>query len=1398
MYTILSETDDSTAVSFSEYGKFLPGSGMQLVTVGAKHLRIHRLNPYALVPDGNQWAQTTRLECIINVRLAAPVKSLAVARIPQNPLCDSLLLCFDDAKLSVVCVDHSELNLKTISLHCFEDDMLRDGYVKDLASPIIKVDPGQRCAAMLVFGRYLAVLPFDDSSHLHTYTVPLTAFDSKLVNILDMAFLDGYYEPTLIFLYEPSQTTAGRASVRYDTVCILGVSLNVKEQVHASVWQLSSLPMDSNQVLPIPLPIGGALVFGNDEIIYLNQSVPPCGDFVNSCLNGFTKFPLKDAKEMALALDGSAACVLASNKVSTFYVKVFGSSFQVALCTRDGDLYVLSFIVDSTNSVKSLDLKKCFEVCIPYTLTPCSPGYLFVGSRLGDSMFLQYVSEQVIVEEPASKTPKLDSEIDLEDEDIELYGKALPSVSKNETEEVLKFHVLDKLLNVAPCKRMTAGCPHGLSEAFQQRHNVDPIFDMVCACGHGKDGSINIFQRTVRPDIITSSSIDGILQCWAIGKREDDTHMYVLASEEAGTLALETENDLVELETPLFVTGETTIAAGELAEGGISVQVTTSSIVAVAEGQQIQHIPLQYTFPVLSASIVDPFIAICTQNGRVFLFELTNRPHVHIKEVDVPTELYHSSSPVTALTLYRDMSGILHFCSSSSSTVMNSAGVRFEKQQDFDDFDDLLLYGDSQKKQKDSKKKRKIVGNRQKPGEAPKIETDVIDPNTIVPSHWLILVRENGNLYMYSLPELHLVYMIKKLSHLPELATDYTGEESCAMDTPDLGSDMNTDALAVKPEEIIMEVLIIGMGINQSRPVLFVLIDDVVSIYEMFEFDNGVLEHLAIRFKRLPYTCVTRHLRFQGSNGRAEVEVARDTACLKTVLHPFERIGNILNGVFICSAFSYFFFIESGIPRLHPLTIDGPLLSFTSFNNGVCPNGFIYLTEDGKIMRIAKLSSDFELDSSYPVRKIATGCTVNNVLYLLQSNTYVVVKSEQISNTKLCVLINEDKSFEEHERPDSFVCPKMDIYTVLLYSPEDWRPIPNAEITFEDFEVVTSCEEVLLKSESTVAGVQNYLAIGTACNYGEEVLVRGRIIISEIIEVVPEPGQPTSKHRLKTLYDKEQKGPITSMCSLNGYLLTGMGQKIFIWLFRDNNLQGISFLDLHFYIHSLVSIRNLALACDLYRSISLIRYQEEYKALSLASRDMRSGVPSPMAAQFLIDNRQAGFLMSDEAGNISIFNYLPETVESCGGEKLTLRADINIGTAVNALVRVKGHVSNGFIENSEFSSARQSVIFASLDGSFGFVRPLSEKVFRHLHILQQLMSSMLPQAAGLNFKGSRAARPYQPNHIANTRNIVDGDFVFQYLHLPLHEKNELARKLGMSRYHIIDDLIEISRLTSHF
>jgi cleavage and polyadenylation specificity factor subunit 1 len=48
--------------------------------------------------------------------------------------------------------------------------------------------------------------------------------------------------------------------------------------------------------------------------------------------------------------------------------------------------------------------------------------------------------------------------------------------------------------------------------------------------------------------------------------------------------------------------------------------------------------------------------------------------------------------------------------------------------------------------------------------------------------------------------------------------------------------------------------------------------------------------------------------------------------------------------------------------------------------------------------------------------------------------------------------------------------------------------------------------------------VKNYLALGTSLNYGEEVYVRGRVVLFELIEVVPEEGMPTSKLKFDHIY----------------------------------------------------------------------------------------------------------------------------------------------------------------------------------------------------------------------------------------------------------------------------------------
>ena len=56
------------------------------------------------------------------------------------------------------------------------------------------------------------------SSFLPSYIIDVRELDEKLLNIVDMKFLHGYYEPTLLILYEPNQTWPG--SVHHNGTCL--------------------------------------------------------------------------------------------------------------------------------------------------------------------------------------------------------------------------------------------------------------------------------------------------------------------------------------------------------------------------------------------------------------------------------------------------------------------------------------------------------------------------------------------------------------------------------------------------------------------------------------------------------------------------------------------------------------------------------------------------------------------------------------------------------------------------------------------------------------------------------------------------------------------------------------------------------------------------------------------------------------------------------------------------------------------------------------------------------------------------------------------------------------------------------------------------------------------------
>lgn len=339
----------------------------------------------------------------------------------------------------------------------------------------------------------------------------------------------------------------------------------------------------------------------------------------------------------------------------------------------------------------------------------------------------------------------------------------------------------------------------------------------------------------------------------------------------------------------------------------------------------------------------------------------------------------------------------------------------------------------------------------------------------------------------------------------------------------------------------------------------------------------------------------------------------------------------------------------------------------------------------------------------------------------------------------------------------------------------------------------------MLASEGTSSGLKGYIAMSTICCYGEDVSNRGRIWILDLIEVVPEPDKPLTRNKIKKVYCQEQKGPVSTLCQVCGLLLSAVGQKIYLWQLKEDQLVGIAFIDTQIYTNCAISVKNLILVGDICKSVSLLRYQQETRTLSLVSRDTR---PLEIySCDFAIDNSILNFVLSDADQNIIIYAHKPEMRESLGGTKLLRVADYHLGSHINSFCRLRGKIPRSLTNDpiqSEISRNKHVTMFCTLDGGIGFTLPVSEKVYRRLLMLQNDMTNALSHNAGLNPRAWRAIKQARRELSNPCRNILDGDLIYRFLSLSVSEKNEITKKIGTTTDRILSDLQQIHEATNYF
>ncbi|KAK3856715.1 hypothetical protein Pcinc_036978 [Petrolisthes cinctipes] len=965
MYNLCKMTHPTLGVELSLYCNFFSHREKSLVIAGANIIRVFRL--VAEVPtrssrrDDRHEIQIqdnvppkVKLECMATYKIHDNVATMA--SVSLSPLRDSILLGFKDAKLSVVEYDPYTHSLRTVSLHYFEKEDIKGGWVQTVIQPLVRVDPEARCAAMLIYGKKIVILPFrrdlttDDIDYstsnfrgpvLQSYIIDPKEFEAPSIdNIIDMQFLHGYYDPTLMLLYEPIKTFPGRVAVRQDTCALAAISLNIRQRLHPVIWSISCLPHDCLRLLPVPKPIGGVLLFASNSLTYLTQSVPPYGVSLNSMGDKNTNFPLRKQEGVMISLDSAYGEFLTDDRV--------------VISLKGGELYVLTLVADSMRSVRSFHFDKAAASVLTCSMCVCEDQYLFLGSRLGNSLLLRYTEKELSDpfrskgnvpsdQEPPSRRRKLDtlgdwiaSNVDdiRDDDALEVYGHEDTSTVQLAS---YNFEVMDSLLNVGPCGDVAMGEPAFLSEEYDS--SVDPCVELVTTSGYGKNGALSILQRSIKPQVLTTFDLPEVEDMWTLVGKHDERrrremglqdHSFLILSRQDSSLILRTEEEINELEESGFNTTSKTVFAGNVGNNKYIIQVTSGGVRLLEGTVQIQHIPVDVGSPLVAASLADPYLAVLSESGTLMIFTLVAPRGFQPRLTTSKPINTCMNTPLQTICAYCDVSGLF---TDQYPKDREKAPKIFrsdaEIKKELDD-EDEMLYGSTNMSVFDPPKTfdPQAAQDKNQNNWWKKWQKD------IRPSYWLVGVRENGSLEIFSLPDFKLSYTIRNFWLGQRVLSDSL-QNTTPQQLPTL-----TESIPV-----VHEVLIVGMGNKNLRPVLLARVDEDLLMYEVFPFyENLTPTQLKIRFRLVEHNLILREKRSSHKRRLDEESGGTEQRAIDRVLRfrPFSNIS-VYSGVFICGPYPHWLFMTvRGELRYHPMSVDGSVKCFAPFRNINCQNGFLY------------------------------------------------------------------------------------------------------------------------------------------------------------------------------------------------------------------------------------------------------------------------------------------------------------------------------------------------------------------------------------------------------------------------------------------------------------------------
>lgn len=1264
-----------------------------------------------------------------------------------------ILISFDSAKASLLRWDKDSNTVVTVSLHSFE----REEYFSSLSCPsrgVMRIDPRSRVATLAIGGQYLAFMPIAQTDALQideqvddlenkespiskSFVLSTSQLEDDITQIIDFTFVDGYREPAIAILYSQEGTTTGLTNHwRKDTSKLVVLTLDIQAGARTAIFEITDLPANLLSLCMVPDPIGGCLVLGADEIIYIDTASRVVALGVNAYAKKGTDMAMRDYSHLNLRLEGSMLIPLLD-----------GASLDgVLLVLADGRLGLLTLNLDG-RTISSLHLKIVTNefggdmlTSGPSSATIMHGKRLFIGSRHGDSKLLAWrrkaraanglVSGDQIIQDAILDVK--DEEMDQNEALDDLYGDDITEkrlFGAETTTFDLRFYNHDSMLNQGPITGLVLGRPiAGMDENLLDV--TDNHSDVAVVGGPGKAGNMTIYRTRIAPEIIGSFEAPNWQALWTVKVKSSttsaDTHMddlydtYMMASKASDTQVFTIETSFVEKIDSEFETSDPTLSVGTLVGETCIIQICADVMRLYDSDLKLLELkPTPDEHEIVSASIVDPYVLLLLDNLEVALYS-SNKKTRELSEID--HHLNDGACYVSA-TLFKPQ-------------VKHTA----------------LAHLSNQAKHVNNKRKRD-----QEPNNTKNQITECL----------CFAIDRSGTLVVHQLPSLQEVFRSCALCTCPEILTN----ESAALR---MDGDANISQKTNPAKRDLVEIVVaeIGQTSKTCYLVLRTLENDIIC-YQPFFNTSGEVSFSKVN----PLGCPTRLLE-RGSISSEEITLS---LCKPEMILCNDVAGHAC--VYLKQGSFWLLKTDQSMPTIHA-TGHAKVLSLSGFNTLDAPKGFIYCDEHS-FVRICRFPSGFDFSNLWSRKVIHIGRSVHAITYHAPEQVYAILTSEdrpyELSD-------EEDEEWQpRQERREDL--PLLAKGAVELIDSRTYKVIDRYELAENEQGM---CLKALVLTIATQYAKKKRpcLAVSSGILRGEDLAMRGAVYVFDVVEVVPEPGQPDSRYRLKLVCREEVRAAATTLCEVDGYLLSSQGQKVVVRsLEEDERLTPVAFVDLGLATTTAKCLRSMVLFGDIQKGVRFVGFGEEPYKMTNFGRDYEH--MDVVEAEFMVDGPSLYFVASDPEGNVRVLQYDPENPTTIAGTRLIRRSDMHVGHPISSMILIAS--SSAVPDDS--TAEKTFVLCASSDGSLGAVCPISERSYRRLYTIQAQLASTEIQVAGLNPRAYRSCTVEGLTSNA-AKGILDGQLLNSFRNLEAQAQTGLAQKSGVGVDNFLEDLGRLAGLLS--